>query len=64
VKKAGQIVLHGADRFIGYAFRVVDVGFEPIKSDQFLVHAGPLVIGAIRRQTKEPMQPIASLQLK
>ena len=64
VKKAGQIVLHGADRFIGHAFRGIDVGLEPIRSDQFLVHAGPLVIGTISRQTKTPMQPIVSKQVR
>jgi len=62
VKKAGQIVLHGADRFIGHAFRGIDVGLEPIRSEQFLVHAGPLVIGAISCKTKAPMKPIASKQ--
>jgi hypothetical protein len=63
VKKAGQIVLHGAGRFIGHAFRGIDVGLEPICSDQYLVHAGPLVIGTISRQTKAPMQPIVSKQV-
>ena len=62
VKKAGQIVLHTADRFIGRAFRGIDVGLEPIRSDQFLVHAGPLVIGTISCKTKAPMKPIVSKQ--
>ena len=64
VKKAGQIVLHGVDRFIGYAFRGIDVGLEPIRSDQFLVHAGPLLIGTLSRETKAPMQTIVSKQIR
>lgn len=63
VKKAGQIVLHGVDRFIGRAFRGINVGLEPIRSDQFLVHAGPLVIGMISCKTKAPMQPTVSKQV-
>ena len=58
VKKAGQILLHAADRFIGRAFTGIDVGLEPIGYDQYLVHAGPLVIGTISRNTKAPMQPV------
>ena len=64
VKKAGQIVLHTADRFIGRAFKGIDVGLEPIRSDQFLVHAGPLLIGTLSRQSKAPMQTIVSKQIR
>jgi hypothetical protein len=63
VKKAGQIVLHSVDRFIGHAFRGIDVGLEPIRFDQFLVHAGPLVIGMISTKTKAPMRKMGSKQV-
>jgi hypothetical protein len=46
VKKAGQIVLRAADRFIGRAFRDINVGLKPIRSDRVLVNAGPLEIDA------------------
>lgn len=62
VKKAGQIVLRAADRFIGRAFRDIDVGLKPIRSDRVLVNAGPLVIGTISCKTKAPMKPIVSKQ--
>jgi hypothetical protein len=62
VKKAGQIVLYAADRFIGRAFRGIDVDLEPIRSDRVLVHSDPLVIGTISYKTKAPMKPIFSKQ--
>lgn len=58
VKKAGQILLHAADRFIGRAFTGIDVGLEPIGYNQYMVHAGPLVIGTINRNSKAPMKTI------
>ncbi len=61
-EKAGQIILRAADRFIGRAFRDIDVGIEPIRSDRVLVNAGPLVIGTISCKTKAPMKPIVSKQ--
>ena len=46
-KKAGQIVLHAADRFIGRAYRGIDVGLEPIRSDRFWFRRVLLVTGTI-----------------
>ena len=60
VRTAGQIVLNGTVRFIGHAFKGVDVGLEPISSSQYLVHAGPLVLGMLAVEGKKPLQPIAN----
>ena len=57
VREAGQISLNGKPRFIGHAFSGIDVGLEPISSENQLVHAGPLAIGTISHKGKKAMQP-------
>lgn len=57
VKTAGQIMLNGKARFVGHAFKGIHVGLEPIRSSQFLVHAGPLVLGMLPVDGTRPLQP-------
>jgi len=58
VREAGQILLNGKPRFIGRAFSEINVGLEPISSEKWLVHAGPIVIGSIMNKGNQTMQPI------
>lgn len=57
VRGRGQISLNGVPRFIGHAFCDLDVGLEPITHSEYLVHAGPLIIGSLCHEGKKPMQP-------
>lgn len=60
VRKAGQIVVNGRPRFIGQAFAGVAVGLEPIKCARWLVHAGPLVLGILERNSKNTLLPLVT----
>jgi hypothetical protein len=60
VRQAGQIVVNGTPRFIGHAFAGVDVGLEPISSAHWLVHAGPLVLGKLERNSKNSLLPLVT----
>jgi len=60
VRQSGQIVLNGVPRFIGHAFCDLDVGLQPVNSRQYLVHAGPLILGSLDIEGKKPMHPTVS----
>jgi len=55
VKKSGQIVFEGVARFIGRSFTSVLLGLEAISHECYLVHAGPLVLGVLKRNSNLPM---------
>ena len=56
VRGSGQISFECKPRFIGLAFAGINVGLEAISAEHYLVHAGPLVLGVLARNSKQPME--------